>query len=101
MHCLDCKVLVHVGKDETKAEKLRSILSQLEYKYKINLWQFKGVPFKDHMYVPEVHPVTGPEFCEREDEGHIFKVNVWLYKYYVKALLCIMHTHLHQHNTCM
>ena len=26
------------------------------------------------MYVPEVHPVTGIEFCEWEDEGHIFKV---------------------------
>ena len=27
------------------------------------------------MYVPEVHPITGYEFCEREDKGHILKVN--------------------------
>jgi len=24
--------------------------------------------------VPEVHPLTGKGFCEREDEGHVFKV---------------------------
>ena len=77
MYCLDCHVLVYVGKDESKVEKLRSILAQLEYKYEINLWQSKGVPFKDYLYyVPEVHPVTGLGFCEREDEGHIFKVNL-------------------------
>ena len=69
-------MLVQIGKDETKVEKLRSIKSQLEYKYEINLWQSKGVPFKDHLYVPDVPPVTGLEFCEREDEGHIFKVNL-------------------------
>ena len=33
-----------------------------------------GAHFKDHLYVPEVHPITGVEFCEQEDEGHIFKV---------------------------
>ena len=31
------------------------------------------------MYVPEVHPVTGFEFCEREDEGHVFKVKINYY----------------------
>ena len=62
------------GKDETKAEKLRSILAQLEYRHQINSWQMKGVPFKDHLYVPEIHPITGVGFCEREDDGHVFKV---------------------------
>ncbi|XP_065893229.1 uncharacterized protein [Dysidea avara] len=61
------------GKDETRVEKLRSLLAQLEYKYLINDWHSKGVPFKDHLYVPEVHPLTGAGFCEREDEGHVFK----------------------------
>ena len=65
------------GKDESKVEKLRSILAQLEYNYQINHWNSKGVPFKDHLYVAEVHPVTGIPFCEREDEGHIFKVHVY------------------------
>lgn len=31
--------------------------------------------FKDHLYVPEVHPDTQMMFCEREDEGHVFKVS--------------------------
>ena len=36
------------------------------------------MPFKDHLYVPEVHPLTGAGFCEREDEGHVFKVVLFL-----------------------
>ena len=55
---------------------LRSILSQLDYYWQINSWHDQGVPFKDHLYVPEVHPATGLHFCEREDEGHVFKVNI-------------------------
>jgi len=38
-------------------------------KYTMVMWNSKGVPFKDHLYVPEVHPVTGLGFCEREDEA--------------------------------
>jgi len=63
-----------LGKDETMVEKLKSILAQLEYKYQVDLWQSKDVPFRDHLYVPEVHPDTGLGFCEREDEGHVLKV---------------------------
>lgn len=63
-----------LGKDETKVEKLRSIMAQLEYKHQTNILSSKGVPFKDHLYVPEVHPITGVEFCEWEDDGHVFKV---------------------------
>ena len=55
-------------------EKLRSILAQLEYKHQVMSWVSKGVPFNKHLYVPEVHPITGLGFCEREDEGHILKV---------------------------
>ena len=84
------------GKDESKVEKLRSILAQLEYKYQINHWNSKGVPFKDHLYVAEVHPVTGIQFCEREDEGHIFKVHVyrievwnWFYAFPAAVSMCM------------
>ena len=67
-----------VGKDESTVEKLRSIMAQLEYTYQINTWHTKGVPFKHHVYVPEIHPSTSIEFCEREDEGHVFKVSTIL-----------------------
>jgi len=49
-------------------------MAQLEYQYQINSWSDKGIQFKELLYVPEVHPETGVEFCEREDEGHVLKV---------------------------
>lgn len=69
--------LIHscIGKDETKVEKLHSILAKLEYTHCVNLLNSKGVHFKNHLYVPEVHPITGVEFCEREYESHVFKVH--------------------------
>lgn len=63
-----------IGRDETIPEKLRSILAQLEFTMAIKEWDSQGVLFSRHLYVPEVHPVTGTVFCEMEDEGHVFKV---------------------------
>ena len=57
---------------------LHSILAQLDYQHQVNSWHAQGVPFKDHLYVTEVHPETGVAFCEREDEGHVFKVGLLL-----------------------
>ena len=54
---------------------MKSILAQLEYKHQVMLWVSKGMPFNNHLYVPEAHPITGLEFCECEDEGHVFKVS--------------------------
>ena len=72
---ISCLTLFDIlGKDETLVEKLRSIMAQLEYQYQINAWSDKGIHFKELLYVPEVHPLTGMEFYEREDEGHILKV---------------------------
>ena len=53
---------------------MRSILAQMEYSYRIRYYDEQGVCFKTHLYVPEDHPETGLGFCEREDEGHVFKV---------------------------
>ncbi len=65
-----------LGKEEDDADKLRSILAQLEYTYDVKQWVSKGVPFDTNLYVPEIHPVTEVGFCEREDEGHILKVRL-------------------------
>ncbi len=59
---------------EKREEKLKSILAQLEYTYRVRSWDEKGVPFCAFVYVPEMHPVTGAPFHEREDEGHVLKV---------------------------
>lgn len=69
-----CTCVYSLGKEETTVEKLRSIMAQLEYSYQINSWHAKGILFKHHVYIPEIHPVTQMEFCEREDEGHVLKV---------------------------
>ena len=71
-----CTCLCIAGKDEELGDKLRSILAQLEFSHTIDKWDQDGVPFKTHLYVPEVHPLTGHEFCERGDEGHVFKVSL-------------------------
>ena len=65
------------GKDENKVEKLHSILAQLECKHQINHWNSKGVPFKDHLYVAEVHLVTSIQFCDSADKSHTFKVHMY------------------------
>ena len=63
-----------LGMSETVCDMARSILAQLEFVFQIKQWESKGVPFSCHLYVPERHPITGCIFCEREDEGHVFKV---------------------------
>lgn len=63
-----------IGKTETQTDKLKSILSQLHYKHLVDQYEARGVNFRSHLYVPEVHPITEMEFHEREDEGHVFKV---------------------------
>ena len=63
-----------IGKSETVVEKLKSVLSQLYYKYLILRYEAKGVKFRSHQYVPDIHPITKTEFHDREDEGHVYKI---------------------------
>lgn len=66
--------MIYTGKSEGMKEKLKSILAQLQYQHTLDQWLEKGVNFKQHLYVPEVHPNSGDIFCEREDEAHVLKV---------------------------
>ncbi len=59
---------------ETPEDKLRSILAQLEFSHRVVQYDKAGVPFCTHIYVPEIHPITGSEYHEREDDAHVFKV---------------------------
>lgn len=71
-----CMHAYYTGKDETISDKLRSILAQMEYTHRVQCFHdVEKVPFRTHAYVPEVHPLTGQCFCEREDDAHIFKVS--------------------------
>ena len=51
--CIIIILLLTVDKDETRVDKLRSILSQWEFKYQVDSWHAQGVPFKEHLYVPQ------------------------------------------------
>ena len=80
-------------------DKLRSILAQLDFTYSIRDFDSKGVPFRTHLHVPEVHPETG-NIYEREDPGHVLKVghfhNIMLR--YVSILFGILITCLYTHS---
>ena len=62
------------GRTKGIKDKLRSILAQFKYQHRLQQWEQKGVEFRTYLYVPEVHPETNEEFCEREDEAHVLKV---------------------------
>ena len=60
--------------EETRVDKLRSILAQKEFSHTVLEYDRSGIPFCSHIYVPEVHPGTGKVYHEREDPGHVLKV---------------------------
>ena len=72
--CQIGREILPVGRTETPVDMLRSILAQLHFQHDVLQFEKKGVPFRSHMYVPEVHPLTGEPFHERKDEAHVFKV---------------------------
>ena len=60
-----------------RANKLRSIVAQMEYSHQIYKWTNNHMPFTTHLYVPETHPLTWAICHEREDEGHLFNVQMY------------------------
>ena len=65
---------------------LRSILAQFDYCHQVCCWDQTGVPFKTHLYVPEVHPVTKEEYHEREDDAHVRVHVCWLTYSYLDSI---------------
>ena len=72
--------IYYTGMSETSVDELHSILAKLDYTYHFCEWTRQGVPFCTHAYVPETDPITGDEFHEREDHGHLLKA---LATYYI------------------
>lgn len=72
---------VVIGKEETETDMLRSILAQFEYTSKVKQYCADGVAFDKHLHIPEVHKLSGNVVCQREDEGHIFKVKTCLFTF--------------------
>lgn len=82
-----------IGKEEHEADKLQSILAQLEYKHWVDKYVQKGVPFNKHLYCPEKHP----NFSVREKMKGMF----WRYKYFTYIMYSVFTTCLNVHYTCI
>ena len=72
-----CSICITTGKSESITDnRMRSILAQLEFKYRILERERQGVPFREYIYVPKIHPVTQQVYFETEDEPHVFNICV-------------------------
>ena len=47
----------------------------------------KDVSFCSRLYVPEVRPITGQQFHERENETHVFKLSYLKLKFYLAIIV--------------
>lgn len=83
---------ITAGELETVTDMMRSILAQLEFKYQILEWEKKGVPFRQYIYVPEIHPVSKQVYCDMGDEAHVLKVCVCTF--YLHVALSFKHATL-------
>ena len=70
-------------------DKLKSILAQFEFKYRIELHKGKEIPFSTYLYVPEEHPETRAAFFERKDEAHLIKVHL-IKEFYCELYNCFI-----------
>ena len=77
-----------LGLKQQFVDDIRSILAQLEFTFEVRRWDMQGVPSRTQLYVPEEHPLTEVGFCEREDEGHVFKVTMLTIILYLNKIYC-------------
>ena len=59
---------------QSTADKLRSVLAQLEFSYRIRHYHDELEYFSDTTSMCPRYTVTHLPICEREDEGHVLKV---------------------------
>ena len=62
--CFLYMFIVTIGMTESLEDKQRSIIVQLEFHFIIDEWERKGVPFRMHLDVPDIHPITKGLFCD-------------------------------------
>jgi hypothetical protein len=67
--------LLIADRAENRTGKLKSILAKLDYTHQVLQYDKNGIPFCTYLYVPEIHPITGCEYHEREDDAHVLKVH--------------------------
>ena len=65
-----------VDTPESFLDKLRSLVATYRFRHRVEELKREGVDFSTYLYVPEVDPITGGIFHEREDHCHILK-RIW------------------------
>ena len=60
-------------KTETVVDMLRSIVATGRFQAAMDKYESEGVNFKQHLYVPEIDPVTGERHIDMEDHNHLEK----------------------------
>ena len=65
-----------VDTPESFTDKLKSLVATYRYRHCVEELKEQGVDFSTYLYIPEVHPVTGDIYHEREDHCHILK-RIW------------------------
>ena len=66
----------HPKAPEGLLDKLRSLVATYRYRHRISELASEGVDLNTYLYVPEMDPITGYYFHEREDHCHILK-RIW------------------------
>lgn len=61
---------------ESMLDQLRSLVATYRFRHRVAELKASGVDFTIHLYVPEVDPINGDYFHEREDHCHILK-RIW------------------------
>ena len=89
-YTLTYKYNTFLGNIETEINQLRSILVQLEFTHVVRQYDERGIPFRVHLHVPEIHPYIGNIFLEREDEGHVLKVTVHMKEVLISNIHILM-----------
>ena len=61
---------------ENFTDKLKSLVATYRFRHRVEELKGQGVDFSTYLYIPEVDPVTGDVYHEREDHCHILK-RIW------------------------
>lgn len=65
-----------VDTPENFTDKLKSLVATYRFRHRVEELKGQGVDFSTYLYIPEIDPVTGDVYHEREDHCHILK-RIW------------------------
>lgn len=65
-----------VDTPENVTDKLKSLVATYRFRRRVEELKEQGVDFSTYLYIPEVDPITGDVYHEREDHCHILK-RIW------------------------